>query len=157
MNDSQLDCKIYVETDQSLDDLTTLMSSEAAARGVSKGPSSRVLRSDFGEIEIRKSDDSDPARVAEFPDGFLFFNSIAEFYLHSELSTELRTSVIASILNRLWLQGIPAVAACDFEDDLPKKGGYQDSSIPWPSSRSRQPLPGVQAPSSLAGEVREPL
>jgi len=37
--------------------------------------------------------------------------------------------IINNILNYLWDNQIPAIASCDFEDQLDKKGGYKDLSI----------------------------
>jgi len=41
------------------------------------------------------------------------------------------------LLTWLWLeQKMPAVAACDYEEQLPFSGGYKSSGLPWPASES---------------------
>lgn len=35
------------------------------------------------------------------------------------------------ILEILWNSGIPAITSCDFEEKLPKIGGYKNLDIPW--------------------------
>jgi hypothetical protein len=37
------------------------------------------------------------------------------------------------------------VAACDYEDELPKSGGYNNPEVPWPSDGATT-VPSVHGP-----------
>jgi hypothetical protein len=39
---------------------------------------------------------------------------------------------VANILRHLWSMGIPAVAECSFEGDLPYLGGWPNPEFQWP-------------------------
>jgi hypothetical protein len=41
---------------------------------------------------------------------------------------------VGGFLKWLWYEKFPAVAAADYEDDLPNKGGCKSTLIPWPSN-----------------------
>jgi hypothetical protein len=45
-------------------------------------------------------------------------------------------ALVNKILTWLWSQKIPAVAASDYEDQLPNNGGYKSPLIPWPKGDS---------------------
>ena len=68
-------------------------------------------------------------KCKEFPDGFLYFPYRVELYF---LNEKIAIDLISSFIKKLWENNIPAIAACDFEDELPEKGGYKSKNIPWP-------------------------
>lgn len=86
-----------------------------------------TLQADGMEIFFTRNSDADPQRASEFPDGFLFFKHLVEFYVDRP-----DEELVARLLTTLWAQGIPAVASCDFEESLPQKGGYRSREVPWP-------------------------
>jgi hypothetical protein len=63
----------------------------------------------------------------------VFFRYRVEFCVGAKAAREEQINAISVMLTALWLQGIAAIAACDYEDELPLKGGYKDRYIPWPS------------------------
>lgn len=82
-------------------------------------------------IDINKNDEYDDNKAREFPDGFLYFSNFIE-YLKDEAqysNDDIYNSKL--ILKTLWNSGIPAIASCDFEEKLPKTGGYKSKDIPW--------------------------
>lgn len=76
------------------------------------------------QVDVRQNDDYDPAAARQKSDGFLFFH----YYLDVDQAPGANRSAfvrgISDLLEAFWACGIEAVAACDFEDELPKKGGY---------------------------------
>jgi hypothetical protein len=72
---------------------------------------------------VERADERDPVRAREWPDGFLYFPH------HVEAGPK---RAVERLLPLLWDRGIPAVAACDYEHELPENGGYKSRSIPWP-------------------------
>ena len=128
-----LSCKIFLEAGLAEPGLAELLS-EGASTEVSPGPSSLLIRNEIGELELRRNDDRDRASAQEFPDGFLHFRSIIEFYPRTTATRDDEVNYIARLLDRLWSSRVPAVASCDYEGDLPHRGGYRDPSLPWPSA-----------------------
>ncbi|GAA3439133.1 hypothetical protein [Kutzneria kofuensis] len=56
-------------------------------------------------------------------DDFLLWPTIVELYADEEPAQRAIVRVTAELLRRSWDAGVPAVAACDFEDELPWSGG----------------------------------
>jgi hypothetical protein len=129
---NHLDCKIYVESDLDQDALAKLLAGSLSGT-VAGTPVSRTVQTPLGDIDIRKNATSDKLRARQFPDGFLAFRYALELYPAPEAPREDRISLVARLLHRLWSQNLPAVAACDYEDQLPHRGGYNDRSVPWVS------------------------
>lgn len=65
------------------------------------------------------ADGPSPATGAEF----LTYRYYAEVEPTPQASREVYVAAIGRLLQDLWVRGIPAVAACDFEDELPEHGG----------------------------------
>src|SRR5438128_2209958 len=116
-----LDCHIFVYSSLSLDQLAKLLNS--VLPGTLSQGRSHTLQTAAGEVDFRKNPDFDALRSQEFPDGFLFFPYSLEFYAHPEQSLEARIDLVTKVLEALWSQSFPAVAACDYEDMLPRTGG----------------------------------
>jgi hypothetical protein len=153
-SNNELGCKIFLEAGVARPGLIDLLA-EGANTQVSSGPTSFLIRNEIGELELRRNDDRDEASAREYPDGFLHFRSVIEFYPRPTERREDEVNYIASLLDRLWSSGLPAVASCNYEDALPHRGGYRDPSLPWPSahhdgpsensSDSPRPVPGSVA------------
>lgn len=125
-----LDCKIYVEANISRDELVgyvvNLLSGTASGTGFTKTVFTRYF-----EIDIMENNDFDENHRKDFPDGFLYFRYFMEFYALPGSASEARIALVTTVLQGLWSRGLPAVAACNYEDQLPYKGGYKSHSIPW--------------------------
>lgn len=128
-----LSCKIFVDADVAQPGLAELLS-DGANTQVLPRPSSLLIMNDIGEWELRRNDDRDREAAQEFPDGFLHFRSVIEFYPRMTASRDDEVNDIARLLDRLWSSGMPAVASCDYEGELPHHGGYRDPTLPWPSA-----------------------
>jgi hypothetical protein len=119
----ELDCAIYIDV-PSEDDLMALLLAELPD-----------ARRDAGFIDaagialhVDRNDEADAVRRTEFPDGFLYFSHRVEAYADSPPAADL----VTRLLERLWSEGWPAVAACDYEEKLPHAGGYKADQVPWP-------------------------
>lgn len=147
---NQLDCKIFVETACSLDDLASCV---ARAVGGSVGglPFARLVRFAEGEIEVRANVDADGTRATEFPDGFLYFRTILEFYPSATAERAQCVDVVRKVLRGLWSERIPSVAACDYEAELPTSG-YGNTSLPWPT-KSASEFTGLGAAPMTPGDT----
>jgi hypothetical protein len=75
-------------------------------------------------LGLYHSHDRDPIAAREFPSGFLRFRY--------QIEVADGRDVAPRLLRCLWDNGIPAVASCDFEDEMPENGGYKSRNVPWP-------------------------
>lgn len=124
---TDLDCKIYVDTNIGRSQLV-----EKVAQLLEGSVEKNTVRSLGVEIDVLENEEFDESRRTEFPDGFLRFRYSLEFYFNPSQKPHDRVTTAARILELLWSDGFPAVAACDYEAELPKMGGYKNGSVPWP-------------------------
>ncbi len=124
---TNLDCKIYVDASISRSQLI-----ETIAKLLDGLAEKNTLRVPDFEIDVLENDEFDEFRRREFPDGFLYFHYIFEIYANTDRQIQDRAALVSKILEHLWSEGFPAVAACDYETELPESGGYKNRSAPWP-------------------------
>lgn len=82
------------------------------------------------EIDLMLNDDYDTKRRLWFPDGFIHYRYHADLTIDAPQPAQV--GLIAALLQALWDDGIPAVAACGFEALLPNNGGYRHPAVPFP-------------------------
>ncbi|MCC6626276.1 MAG: hypothetical protein IT340_02620 [Chloroflexi bacterium] len=123
-----LACKLFVDGDLAtrthLSDLATHLG------GTLQGA---VITLPENELELRENEDFHPIDRRTFPDGYLHFRTYLEVDPVGAPSLDDQVRLVARILHYCWGKGWPAVAACDYEDRLPKGGGYRSREIPWPA------------------------
>jgi hypothetical protein len=137
---NELDCKIFAETDRIPDELARLIAQHVA--GSVSGPAfARTVHIPLCDIEVRKNPDANASRTHEAPESFLFFRLALEIYPSAAMGREQRVNLIAGILRFLWSQQIPAVAACDYEAELPGRGGYDHQPPNWHTKAPASPVP----------------
>lgn len=139
---NELDCKIHVEAPWTPEAIAGLLSRTLGGQ-ISVSPSAQVVLLPSAEIEIRENEDADRRRAADFPDGFLYFRYIFEVYPVPASGHEDRVSLAARLLELCWSQGWPAVAACNYESELARRGGYTSPTVPWPTqgAESEEAIP----------------
>jgi hypothetical protein len=67
-------------------------------------------------VEVLRNSDASPSEEADF----LFWPVLVE--IESD-GTSAVVELATTILTQLWDRGLPTVAACDYEDELPWRGG----------------------------------
>lgn len=98
-----------------------------------RGVLARVLEQDFStfghmettervSVDVRENEDA--AANAQKSD-FIRWPTTAEFEAQNGVRSEVVLNMVSKILLALWDSGTDAVAACDFEDELPWAGGIQ--------------------------------
>ena len=137
MNDeplNHLSCRIFCEADSRPKELAELLTARGGSSfRLSSGPVSSFIHNEIGELEIRRNEDRNDVLAQQFPDGFLHFHYVLELYPRSTPRREDEVNYVARLLQTLWSSGFPAVASCDYENELPHHGGYRDTSLPWPA------------------------
>ena len=126
-------CRIYLHSNLTMEELTDSVANLYQGEGTGLG----IIVTAWAEIYIFENSDYKRGRTYEFPDGFLYFKYII-FIDPLPVKIDFQDFLIKTInvLYFFWNQNYPAVAACDFEDELPNKGGYKSLDVPWPGSIS---------------------
>jgi len=123
----QLDCKIFVQADATIGELAQIVTNHIG--GSLSGPEfGLTITTPDCDIELHKNPDQQEITPSG-EDGFLFFQYILEFYPDTDCQRKDMIDVVGKILTMIWSRGWPGVAACDYESDLPHRGGY--GSTPW--------------------------
>ncbi|MFE3452335.1 HAD family hydrolase [Nonomuraea sp. NPDC059194] len=107
-------CAIYIQ-DLSPDEVIRLI--WRAPEEPSESP--RLGYIDGVEIEVRRNPDADPTEME-----FLYWPVKVEVAAGRSVGGSTVVAVVARILTSAWNAGHAAVAACDYEEELPDRGGY---------------------------------
>jgi len=120
---------VYVDSDGDCDNLAAALAE--ALLGTLPRP--QVVSLPETQLYVARNDDFDPVDRAEFPGGFKFFRCVIEVTSgEAPTSLDAQVQAVSALLEYCWAKGMPAVAACEYEDRLPHGGGYNSSAVPWP-------------------------
>jgi len=122
---NDLNCKVYIDTSTERAELARQISA------LTGGAVERfTVTAACAEMDVQLNEEFDEKRRAEFPDGFLYFRYVVEMYTSPGEEAQCR-HLVAKIVGYFWSNTIPCVAACDYEDELPNRGGYNSTAVPW--------------------------
>ncbi|MGG0888076.1 1,4-dihydroxy-6-naphthoate synthase [Brevibacillus parabrevis] len=76
------------------------------------------------EIFIFNNGDFDEDKRNQGNDGFLYYKYYLEIEPTEDADDRNYVLEISNLLTKLWNADFKAIASCDFEDLLPRKGGY---------------------------------
>lgn len=82
------------------------------------------IETTFAELDVRKNDGYKTLKEMRSPDpddGFLFWKYHIDIEPSEYVSRSIYISNVSKLILKLWAKGINAVAACSFEDELPKR------------------------------------
>ncbi|AFY73896.1 hypothetical protein Syn7502_01862 [Synechococcus sp. PCC 7502] len=118
--DEELYCKIYIDCDLTKDQLILILAD------LLKGSIDlwSIETSNF-IIDVMKNKDFDHLKRHDSLDGFLYYSYYLDIEPIESVASVLYKDSIGKLLETVWLKGYLAVAACDFEEELPRKGGYK--------------------------------
>ncbi|MEU0237360.1 hypothetical protein ABZ234_06675 [Nocardiopsis sp. NPDC006198] len=116
-NPETLYCKIFVaKADRnSVKNVVSSVFNVSFDRNITKTPDPLV--------EVLRNEDS--AGNGSFSEDFLYWPVLVELELEDHSLLPLLTDQVSRLLSSLWKASLPAVAACDFEDQLPWNGGIR--------------------------------
>jgi hypothetical protein len=82
---------------------------------------------EFGPVavDVRRNEDYDPRRFAATYDAFIFAPTYLDVTAEPAVTREAMVEATRRILEALWTSKLIAVAAADFEDELPHRGGVE--------------------------------
>ena len=111
-------CKIFVNGAPASEDLLRLV-----ARAVGGTIDYNTLHAPGADIYVEGNDDDDALRARE-PDGFVFYPHYLDVTAVPSQTSSAQITLVATLLEAFWAAKLDAVAACDFEEELPRRGGY---------------------------------
>lgn len=124
-------CHLYVDANVSEEALATDLAKLLGARAEGESVSTKE-----GDLSVRRNKEFDAEMRKDPLDGFLYYHLHVDVEPAMEIGREKAVAFISNLLEHLWSRDYPAVAACDYEDDLPHKGGYK--SVYTPSVHSEE-------------------
>lgn len=119
MENYNLFCKIFIDTERDQNELLSLINSEISGEVNKFEISNSILI-----IELRKNNEFNVVKSKNPSDGFLFYKYYLEIEPFSQVVERDYIKSIADLLKKLWESKIGAIAAFDFENLLPRNGGY---------------------------------
>lgn len=111
-------CKIFVNGPPTSEDLLQLVS-----RTVGGAVEYHTVIAAGAEIYVAHNDEDDALRARE-PDGFLFYPYYLEVSAEPGQTRSAQITLVARLLEVFWAAHLEAIAASDFEEELPRRGGY---------------------------------
>jgi hypothetical protein len=111
-------CKLFIDVPYSKAKLI-----EEISRIVKGSISRNRIDADWGEIDVEDNEFFDEHEKPQGSDAFLCFKYYLDIDVKEGVELAAYMSAIGELLKSCWDSGLRAVAACDFEDQLPKQGG----------------------------------
>ncbi len=114
----ELYAKIYVggEREDVISRLVAALDGEVVGHG-------RTVSFDSVEVDVRRSEDRDDRRFSPTFEGFVFAPTYLDVIPKAGVTRERMIQSVCRILECFWSANMIAVAAADFEDELPNNGG----------------------------------
>lgn len=103
-------CKIFLraEEQEAVDLLTDLLGAR---------PRLGLFALPEAEVEVLRNPDKGAAK------DFIGWPAFVEVEAETDAESAAVVAIVSRIVTAMWEAGIPAVAACDYEDELPWRGG----------------------------------
>ncbi|WPK12118.1 1,4-dihydroxy-6-naphthoate synthase [Lysinibacillus louembei] len=111
--------KIFLDTNLEKKDIIDLVS-----KFVNGDVDGSSIITEQAEIYLFNNGDYIEGEKEQTGDDFLYYRYYFEIEPNESVSSNIYISKISHLLTELWNAGFTAIASCDFEELLPKKGGY---------------------------------
>lgn len=111
--------KIFLDTEQEKTSVVETVS--MIAKGSVTGS---TILTEQAEIYIFNNGDFFEEKRNQGSDEFLYYRYYLDIEPIENVDEKVYIAEISKLLTKLWDSGFKAIASCDFEDELPRKGGY---------------------------------
>lgn len=101
-------CKLYIHSSSIESAISILESQYGTARKELSNYYFKQL-----DIHICKNKETHPDKLCTYPDGFLYYEIIADLNIYDD-----HIQITATILRSLWQNNMPVVVSCDYEKEL---------------------------------------
>ncbi|GGI17865.1 1,4-dihydroxy-6-naphthoate synthase [Gottfriedia solisilvae] len=113
-------CKIFINTNLSIDILTENISNFLSL----EYDKYFSIKGDLFTIDVRKNKEFEEENSKTLIDGFLYYRYFLDMDLSDYYRKEEYKLIVGKLMEFLWGEGYLVVASCDFENELPNRGGY---------------------------------
>ncbi len=110
-------CKIFIDSECDMDFLINKINELVSGQK----KLFRTIDTEFGELDVNKNEDFDSEKRCIKPNGFLYSRYYLDVEPNEQIEQEDYIANISKLLQDLWKSDFEAVAACDFEEELPSK------------------------------------
>ena len=120
MSSINLYCKMFVNLTQEYKEAEDIVALLSQGQQAPFG----AIHTIFAQIDFRRNDDYKTPielRSGDPNNSFLYWKYFLDIEPNDETETATYISGISNLLQAFWEKGIDAIAACDFEDELPAK------------------------------------
>lgn len=111
--------KIFLDTDY---EKTSVV--EMVSKIVDGSVTGSTIETEQAEIFIFNNGDFSEEKRNQGSDAFLYYRYSLDIEPIEDADERKYIGEISKLLTELWGSGFKAIASCDFEDELPRKGGY---------------------------------
>lgn len=117
---SDLYTKIFIDSDADKLEIIAAVSEMIGGR-----VSDFSITTGLADILLFKNSDYDEVKRNQGTDAFLYYRYCLEIEPAVKAEGTFFVEEISDLLVKLWDAGYKAVAACSYEESLPRKGGYR--------------------------------
>ena len=111
--------KIFLDTDN---EKTSVV--ETVSKIVEGSVIGSTIVTEQAEIFVFNNGDFSEEKRNQGSDEFLYYRYYLDIEPIEDAEEKVYIGEISKLLTELWDYGFKAIASCDFEDELPRKGGY---------------------------------
>ncbi|WP_435923429.1 1,4-dihydroxy-6-naphthoate synthase [Paenibacillus sp. DYY-L-2] len=111
--------KIFLDTDREKSSVV-----ETVSMIVQGSVTGTPIVTEQSEIFVFNNEDFSEEKRNQDGDDFLYYRYYIDIGPVGDVEEKVYIGEIAKLLIELWDSGFKVVAACDFEDELPRRGGY---------------------------------
>ena len=127
VNKDIYDCNLYIDADEEISILLQNIANLFDTKSIDN-----KICVDKGILYLCKNNKFHKINKKNPEDGFLFYQYFIKAKPNALFGEENAVQFISTILNFFWSKGYPAIAFCDYENNLPNRGGYKSPNIPNP-------------------------
>lgn len=111
---NNLYCKVYLKIELEIEELYLYLINLVSG----KAEPIRIIKTEWGELDLRKNSDFNFKQIEKDPDDFIFWQYYLDIEPQKDIEESKYISQIAKLLHELNKNNINAVASCDFEERL---------------------------------------
>ena len=122
-NNVDLRCKVFVDADVARNALVGMIAHTLGGTVVQRD----IVEAGGAEIYVDDNEDFRSISLRASDAQFLYYRYYLDISPCPGQDLGAQIKVVTRLLEYLWSQGFSAVAASDYEEDLPRRGGYHEN------------------------------
>ncbi|MDE6662794.1 MAG: 1,4-dihydroxy-6-naphthoate synthase [Lachnospiraceae bacterium] len=107
-------CKVYINSNLEIEELYQYINERASGRL----EPIRIIKTDWGEIDLRRNSDFNPSILENNPEDFVFWRYYLDIEPEKGIDETRYIARISKLLEELKSENIKVIASCDFEEEI---------------------------------------